>query len=376
MTDPVTAAGKLLENYGNPAWVLDKAQNIVYVNPAMQELFGDLTGQKSYVIYDGGSESVDSAATSETEFESEVVITDVPFRRLSTVVDFGESENGGKEADKSTETGKFRIEYFEDISEQKLIHTNMAQALAKINAEVKVAKTVQNSILPGDDTYWNTFAFSSLYIPADDLGGDFYDLLKLNDDEYLLYMADVSGHGIRTALLTVFMRERVRANTAAAAAGTSELLAKLVRDFCALESEGMMYVTMVLCKYTKSKRELSISNAGHGCFPLIVRDSGRIETIPTRGMPICTLAEDTVYDEEIVSIKPGDRLVLFTDGIVEEVDTTTGRSFGPEGVRELAEKHREYNGSYLARQIMDESNKYALISAKDDRSIVVVDVLS
>ena len=215
-----------------------------------------------------------------------------------------------------------------------------------------------------------------MYIPADDLGGDFYDLIRLSEDEYLIYIADVAGHGIQASLLTVFMRERVRANAEIALEGPGKLLSKLTRDYCSLELDYSMYITMAFCKYNKPKRELSISNAGHNCFPLIIRDNGRIETIPTRGMPVSVIADGAEYEEDVVVMRPGDRLILFTDGVVEEVDSATGKPLGPEGVRELAGKYQEYDGSYLARKVMETSNRYALISAKDDRSIVIVDILS
>ena len=356
MNNPIATVIKLLENFSISAWILDSSGQIVYMNPAMQEIFGDLNGQNSDVIYDNKTDR-------NADFATEVVITDVPFRRLGSVINLSED-------------GQFRVEYFEDISEQKVLHNNMARALAKISGETKMAKTIQRSILPPDGVYWDVAALSSLYLPADDLGGDFYDLLKLNDDEYLFYIADVSGHGIQTALLTVFMRERVRTNLSAAAIGPAELLANLVKDYLALEAANMMYVTMVVCKYRKSSRELLVSNAGHNCFPLIIRENGRSENVPTRGLPISALAEGEEYAEEVVSLKPGDRIILFTDGIVEEVDRTTGRSFGAEGVREMAEKNHEHNGAYLARKIMDESAKYALITAKDDRSIVIADILA
>jgi sigma-B regulation protein RsbU (phosphoserine phosphatase) len=343
--------------------MIDGNQNIVFMNRLMQEIFGDLSGEKVSIIYECGSFEIINAPENDAGGSMEVIVTDVPFRRLSSDVDFGVE-------------GKYCVEIFEDISEQKSIHTNMKRALAKIQTETKMAQTIQKGILPVDDTYWNTIAYSSLYIPADDLGGDFYDLLKLNDDEFLFYIADVSGHGIQASLMTIFMRERVRTNTEAALAGTGELLTKLVQDFNALDTDGMMYVTMALCKYTKSRRELSISNAGHNCYPLIVRDNGRSEIVPIRGMPICVIAGDLDYDEEIVSMNPGDRLILFTDGIVEEIDSATGRALGPEGVRELAERYHEYSGGYLTRTIMNESAKYTLLNAKDDRSIVVADLLS
>ena len=363
MNGQACAITGLLENFPVSAWMIDDNQYIVYMNSCMRELFGDLTGQKTSIIYECGSFEVLKPVNHEEGGSSEVIISEVPFRRLSSFVDLGED-------------GRFSVDLFEDISEQKSRQSHMEHALSKLHTEIKMAKTIQNSILPVDDVYWDTVSFSSLYVPADDLGGDFFDLLKLNEDEFLIYIADVTGHGIQASLMTVFMRECVRTNIEAANIGTAELIGNLVRDFCMLDIEASMYVTMTLCKYTKSRRELSISNAGHSCFPLIVRNSGRTEVIPTRGMPVCVLAEGIDYEEEIVGIKPGDRLILFTDGIVEEVDAMTGLSFGPEGVRELAEKFRDFHGSYLARKIMDASDRFALISAKDDRSIVVADFLS
>jgi len=354
---------RLLENFTISAWLINDNHEIVYMNPHMQDLFGDLSGNNTSIIYESSNLEVFDNTENMPGGSAEIVIADVPFRRLSSTVDI--------EGD-----GHFRVELFEDISEEKHISKTMTRTIAKVNAETQMARTIQNSILPIDDTYWNTIAFSSLYIPADDVGGDFYDLMKLNDDEYIMYVADVAGHGIQASLLTIFMRERVRTNEKAALTGTGELLEKLVEDFCALDIDFSMYVTMAICKYTKSKKELSISNAGHNCYPLIIRNNGKTETIPTKGLPVCAIADGMFYEEELITMNPGDRLILYTDGIVEEVDSATGKVFGPEGVRELAEKYHEYNGSYLARKIMDESARYMLLNAKDDRTILIADILS
>ena len=363
MSEKKSAIIKLMENFDISGWIVDSDQTIVYMNQHMQDSFGDLSGQKTSIIYESSGFEVVGQEDCEPGEGAEIIIADVPFRRIVSSVDLAEE-------------GKYKIELFEDISEEKTMRTSMIKTLAKIHTETKMAQTIQNSILPINDTYWNTIAFNSLYVPADDVGGDFYDLLKLNDDEYLVYIADVAGHGIQASLLTIFMRERVRTNINTALEGTGELLAKLVEDFCMLDIDFSMYVTMAICKYSKSRKELSISNAGHNCFPMIIRDNGKTETIPTKGMPICAIADGVSYEEELVTMNPGDRLILYTDGIVEEVDSATGKSFGLEGVRALAEKHHEHNGSYLARKIMDESSRFALISAKDDRTILVADILS
>ena len=269
---------------------------------------------------------------------------------------------------------KFSIICGESCFSQKGLSGEVcSNSLSRIKKETKIAKSIQNKLLPKDDTHWNTITFNSLYLPVDDLGGDFYDLLKLSDDEFIIYIADVSGHGIHSAMLMVFMRERVRTNIDAAAEGTAELLLKTVQDFCALGFDNTMYVTMALCKYTKSRHELSFSNAGHNCFPFIMRNKGGIDTIYARGVPICNIAAGTKYETETVEIKPGDRLVLFTDGIVE-TENINGRPFGQEGLKEFAGKYYRDDGSCLARKIMDESDRY-LCGAKDDRSIIIADIL-
>jgi serine phosphatase RsbU (regulator of sigma subunit) len=67
---------------------------------------------------------------------------------------------------------------------------------------------------------------------------------------------------------------------------------------------------------------------------------------------------------------------LYTDGIVEEFDVSKGGTFGPEGVRAIAEKSKDYHGHYVAHAIAEEAAKYGLLNAKDDRTIVVADILA
>jgi len=186
----------------------------------------------------------------------------------------------------------------------------------------------------------------------------------------------VSGHGIQASLLTVYMQERVRANSMFATEGLDILLARLVTDFCALELSGSIYLTIVFCKYNRKTRELSIANAGHNCAPLILRDNGRSETVPIKGMPISVIADKEVYAEEIVSLHPGDRILLFTDGVVEEVDPTKKKAYGQEGVRETAERNRNFDGNFLAHAIIEESARFSPLKAKDDRTILVADILA
>ncbi|MDR1796065.1 MAG: SpoIIE family protein phosphatase [Clostridiales Family XIII bacterium] len=360
----ISAIEKLLVNFTIPAWLLDKNGNILFLNDSMKELFGDLAGQNAALVY-GDGVPMDGALSALPGGEGfvEVLLADVPFRLAAVDVDLGGE-------------GSYRVEYYEDISENRLLRENLLAELAKVREETNTAKRIQRSILPADGVYWEALAVNSLYLPADDLGGDFFDVLRVTEDEFLLYVADVSGHGIRASLLTVFMQERVRANAALASGGVNHLLGRLVNEFTALEIDGSIYVTMVVCLYDRGERTLSVANAGHNCAPLIVRDNGRSESVQVRGMPISVITEEDAFEEEIVIMKPGDRLLLYTDGIVEEMDTLTKKTFGPEGVRETAERLHAYDGKFLVHAIVEEAAKYSLLAAKDDRTIVAIDVLS
>jgi sigma-B regulation protein RsbU (phosphoserine phosphatase) len=352
-----------LDEFPTSAWILTESGEIAYMNREMRSLFGDHEGKKASLIYDAGVSDPDFMPEKDQGAFKIILIADMPFRQVGADVNFAEE-------------GRYRVEFFEDVAEQKLQRDSMLEALKKIHRETQVAKSIQNKILPEDKIYEETVAINSFYQPADDLGGDIFDIICIGEDEFLLYIADVSGHGIQAALLTVFIRERVRANLKVAKEGLSRLLGKIVSDFNSLEMDATLYVTMALCLYDRRRHELQVANAGHGCYPIIIRQNGRVETVPIKGLPVCAIAEEDSYEEEIIGMSPGDRLILYTDGIVEEFDVSKGGTFGPEGVRAIAEKCKDYHGRYVAHAIAEEAAKYGLMNAKDDRTIVVADILA
>ncbi|MDR0875117.1 MAG: SpoIIE family protein phosphatase [Clostridiales Family XIII bacterium] len=363
MTAKIDALHQLLENFPISAWVLTESGEITYMNREMHSLFGEHEGKSSSIIYDSGRDVQDAVVKQTDGVFTNIMLADMPFRTIGVWVDLGED-------------GRFRVEYFEDVAEKKLLRDSMRETLQKVRRETQIAKTIQNRIIPKDNIYDETIEVHAFYQPADDLGGDFFDIVNISEDEYLIYIADVSGHGIQAALLTVYLHERVRANIEAAKDGPARLLGKIAGDFNSLEVDATLYATMVLCKYDKRRHEMLIANAGHGCYPLILRGNGRTETVPIQGLPVCAIADENSYEDEIIGMQPGDRLILYTDGIVEEFDMSKGGTFGQEGVRAVAEKYKDCDGRYVAYEIADEAAKYVLLNAKDDRTIVVADILA
>jgi sigma-B regulation protein RsbU (phosphoserine phosphatase) len=354
----------MAEKLSNPIMILNSEQIIVYTNEIMRETFGNLVGKhKNFIMGDDESgEMAVPTAEIDKEGRIEAVLADVTYSILVSKVSDCDGEN-------------YTVLLFEDISEKHHLEEQLKQNLKKYQLESGIARHIQNSILPINNEYWNMIRLNGIYLPADELGGDVYDIVKLNEDEVLLYIADVSGHGIQAALLTMFIREKVRANTHEAIEGLELLLSKLLKGFQELDIDAMLYLSILFCKYNGKKHELSIANAGHNCYPLVIRQSGRIEEIPVRGMPISKISDSSSYEEEVLVMRPGDRVILYTDGVIEEYSKAEQKIFGSEGVRRVAEALYDLEGSMLAERIIAEAKRYTMVAAKDDRTIVVADFL-
>jgi sigma-B regulation protein RsbU (phosphoserine phosphatase) len=267
---------------------------------------------------------------------------------------------------------KYSVEMFYDITEQKELEI-------KLNSDLQFARNIQRGMLPVDGVYWDVFRLSALYLPADVLGGDFFDVLRIDEDKSLLYIADVSGHGVHASMLTMFMRGVIQGKLREAARDPMTLLASLMSAFIDLDLNSEIYLSMLLCCYDAPKEELSIINAGHNCYPLIVRDGGRVEEIEAGGLPISKLGRRMGHSEVKTPLRPGERLVLYTDGILEEFgdesDGKSQKSFGVEDLKALLCRGADKSGKALAAEIAGAAAKFSGANPKDDRAVLIADII-
>jgi len=354
---------EFIEQIDTPYRIINDENHIIYMNKKMMLLFGNLLGEQADIIF--------------TNEDSISHYTPRSGKRTRTVqIYIGEALYKVTSYHVKSKGKEYIVETFNDITEQKRTEAQLKNSYNKLLKDTKFARSIQYSVLPIDDIYWGMIKLNATYLPADDLGGDMFDIVKLNEDEMLMYMADVSGHGIRAALLTIFLREVVRGMAdIARSQGLDQLLESLLKHYTSLDIDAEMYFSIVLCKYNRNTKELSLANAGHNCFPLVLRKNGRIEEVPIKGMPITKIGISTGYDEETVGIYPGDRILLYTDGIIEEFSETEDKEFGVEGVRRASEKYFDLPGDELSKKIIQEAEKFSRTKAKDDRSIMVATIL-
>lgn len=208
----------------------------------------------------------------------------------------------------------------------------LAQKLAKVNAELdhelKRVGLVQCSLLPESLPAIDGVDIAVSYETATRAGGDYYDLVPLSQGRWGIIIADVSGHGAPAAVVMAVMRTILHTRPIDGL-GPSEVLRLLNRglsDHCGCGTNT--FATAFYAVYDPAQRSLGYSCAGH--LPPIVIDRHREtrELGDAQDFPLAVHADPT-YPEGSVSLTPGDRLVLYTDGIIEAFNSQ-GEAFGPE----------------------------------------------
>ncbi len=215
---------------------------------------------------------------------------------------------------------------------------HLASSLARSNArllqreqvmleELRAAADVQKSLLPSDDLSRGPLAGGAVFEPSLAVGGDIFHALPLPDGSTLAYMADVSGHGVASALLTMSVAQWLASFAALRTAGGPPSPAAILS---ALEAEYPFerfdkYFSIVVAVIAPDARRVVYAAAGHPP-PLLVRHTGQVETLDAGG-PIIGMGFGLPFEEGVCTMDIGDRLVLYTDGVVEDLDTA-GERFG------------------------------------------------
>jgi sigma-B regulation protein RsbU (phosphoserine phosphatase) len=158
--------------------------------------------------------------------------------------------------------------------------------------------------------------------PAREVGGDFYDFFLVDDDHLALIIADVSGKGIPAAMFMAIVKSLLKNNVASSAgAAPSEIIATLNNRICPSNQSGM-FVSVWLGILEISTGILTACNAGHE-YPVLCRKGKSFEVIKDKHGLVMAAMEDVPYTDYKITMEPGDRLFVYTDGVVEATNSRT-----------------------------------------------------
>ena len=202
-----------------------------------------------------------------------------------------------------------------------------------LKKELNLAHKIQQSILPKDFDIHPACHAKAIMVPAKEVGGDFYDILKLDSKHIAFAVGDVSGKGVPAALFAMVNQTLLRSTSSALFRSTGKLITQ-VNQRCSKNNDNCMFITLFFGILNTQTGELTYTNAGH-LPPLLLHSDGQHEELPlTGGLPL-GIAEDEEFTEKTITLRPDDTLFVYTDGITEAINAN-GEEFGtPRLVEEL-----------------------------------------
>ncbi len=250
-----------------------------------------------------------------------------------------------------------------------MVVTNERRLLT-LDGELEVARQIQSSILPTAVPDVRDLRIAATYQPMTSVAGDFYEFLPVDHDHAGFLVADVCGHGVPAALIASMLKVAVQ-SVAPHAHDPSRFLGGLNRILAGplrgqLVSAAYLWVDM-------QKHTALYSAAGHP--PLLRWNSHGLEQIESNGL-LFGVMPDAEYPVREISLEPGNRLLLSTDGITEP-ENSNGTAFGDGRLAEVLRDSRSVLPGELSQRIVAEIGRWQSGDAaqQDDMTLVVIDVL-
>ncbi len=237
--------------------------------------------------------------------------------------------------------------------------------LGEIHRELEVARSIQLSILPGAFPESRDFRIAARYVPMATVAGDLYDFLLTGDRQAGLLVADVSGHGIPAALIASMVKMAATSQRGQAA-HPAQLLTGMNVALCG-NTQGQ-YVTAAYVYLDARAGILRYAAAGHPAM-LMLRD-GVVTEIAENGLLLAAV-EAADYTDRTLPLKAGDRLLLYTDGLVE-ARNAKGELFGDESLASALRATAGLTVEVAADRLIDTSKQWAS-SQDDDLTLLVCD---
>jgi serine phosphatase RsbU (regulator of sigma subunit) len=241
-------------------------------------------------------------------------------------------------------------------------NATLEQAQAQLKAELDVARALQIAILPASFPARPGCDGAARMIPATTMGGDFYDFIELPDGRVGLVMADVSGKGVPAAFFMAVARTNLREfaphylEPGACLAHTNDILFA--------QNPMDLFVTVFYCMFDATSGRLSYANGGHNP-PYVRRADGSVETLGGTGGLVLGVMPGIDYPNHNVQLLPGDRLVLYTDGVTEAFSLAQ-EAYGTERLIAEVKLHGDQSAAALVEHICRSVTEFAGAAPQSD----------
>ncbi|MBU0678846.1 MAG: SpoIIE family protein phosphatase [Verrucomicrobia bacterium] len=382
-----------IQNSASGIAIADLEGSLIYCNPAMQRLWGvqnlDEIRNRSAADFLGNREALEKILGTIRRggnWGGELDITSGEGKPCCVTVSAAPNLDSDGEL-----TGM--VLSLLDISKQKEAQRQLqryALELSEKNRQLEndviMAREIQQAVLPREYPVFppevspekSAAQFAHLYIPSGALGGDFFDLLTISDKEVGIFIADVSGHGMRAALVVATLRGLIE-ELFPSAEDPGSFLTLLNHAYSRIFSlmDQFMFVTAFYLTVDLETGDVRYANAGHPAPFVVGRDGGWVEELPETKeshRAAIGLLEETVYETGMCKVGPGELLFLYTDGLYE-AEGDGMEDFGLERLRDaLGSLAQETPQELLDRIVAKVSEFQSSSEFKDDVCLLAMEI--
>ncbi|WP_139999758.1 PP2C family protein-serine/threonine phosphatase [Paenibacillus paridis] len=233
-------------------------------------------------------------------------------------------------------------------------------AKERMESEMKIAKEIQYSFLPGERLRTEEIDLNACLIPAREVGGDFYHFIQLDEDRLLVCLGDVSDKGMPAALfmsgLMIWIKAKASGHHSPAA-----IIGQINREIS--NEDSTMFATIFLAILNTKTGKMIYCDGGH-CTPYVLSGNQISELHGVKSLPIGIFA-DTEYTDCEIQLHSGDSIVLYTDGITE-AENANGEWFGTERLRQALQHATDKSPAIITEILRQEVLKFSNHFAQSD----------
>lgn len=249
----------------------------------------------------------------------------------------------------------------------------------RMSAELEAARLVQEMIFPPTSAVFHGFSTFAYSGTATECGGDLWGVFPIPGDRHVVYIADATGHGVASAFLAVAAKSAFSTLEAGASANHTmtdvvsmlRILNKSIYD----AGHGNVMMTMLVAIIDPAAGHITFCNAGH-TFPLIVSNTNGSTSTEYKCMTGKILGQSPHWDgeEQVVALKPGDQVVLYTDGVTDNPNAS-GRRLGKRRLKDLVGRIRAVPETHRAEKLREEFvNHLGSTIPEDDSTLVLIEM--